>query len=64
MTKVFTSTYFPIVSNFTGAGIAAWCADILPVLSVVSILTGLVLGVLSYRLKLKQSNQNEKHEQS
>jgi len=62
MKKLFTSTYFPVLSNFTGAGIAAWCEKILPVLSVVSILAGIVLGVLSYRLRVKQYKQNKNQE--
>jgi len=64
MKAFFTSHYFPVLSNISGTGIAAWCSDILPILSVVSILSGIILGVLSYRLKLKQSRQNEKYNQS
>ena len=40
-------------------GIISFFEKITPVLTVISLVTGLVLGILSYRLKLKESKRRE-----
>ncbi len=44
-------------------GIASFFEKITPILTVTSILTGIILGILSYRLKVKKIKQEKKNGQ-
>ena len=59
--KLLSKTSVAVGAPTTGGivGIISFFEKITPVLTVVSLLTGIVLGILSYRLKLKKA-QHEK----
>lgn len=38
-----------------GVGILAWAVELAPLISIFAAITGVVLGVMSYRLKRKQT---------
>ena len=42
-----------------GGGIIAFFEQSIPILAVISIITGIVLGILSYRLKVKKYKRDE-----
>lgn len=51
--KDFFSKTIVTVGAPAGGGILAFLEQSIPVLAVISIITGMVLGILSYRLKVK-----------
>lgn len=61
--KTFLSrTAVTIGAPATGSivGIVSFFEKITPILTVISLITGIVLGILSYRLKLKNTKNKEK----
>ena len=60
---VISKTSVAVGAPTTGGivGIISFFEKITPILTVISLLTGIVLGILSYRLKLKKSKQDETH---
>ncbi|WP_372650997.1 hypothetical protein [Draconibacterium sp.] len=57
------NTAVAIGAPITGSAIGIFFREIIPVLTVASLITGIVLGILSYRLKRKyyQNNEQRKH---
>lgn len=60
LSKTAVTVGAPSAGGFVG--ILSFFEKITPALTVVSLLTGIVLGVLSYRLKLKESKRHEQEE--
>nr|WP_319266075.1 hypothetical protein [uncultured Draconibacterium sp.] len=56
------NTAVTIGAPITGSAIGIVFREIIPVLTVISLLTGIVLGILSYRLKRKYYQNNEQKE--
>lgn len=57
--SVLSNTAVTIGAPITGGAIGIFLRDIIPILTVASLLTGIVLGILSYRLKLKEAKRHE-----
>lgn len=61
--KFIASTFVTIGSPILGAsvGVVSFYEKIIPPLTILSLVVGIVLGILSYKLKLKQSkNKTDK----
>lgn len=61
--NILSKTAVAIGAPATGAGIGilSFFEKIIPVLTVLSLIIGIILGILSYRLKSKQSKNHEEH---
>ncbi len=57
LSKTAVSVGAPVTGGMVG--IVSFFEQIIPALTVVSLCTGIVLGILSYRLKLKNSRKDE-----